>query len=85
MPDDLGLEGWTTYRKLILNALERIDRDTTAINDKLDRLRAEQSKDMRELSNEVTALKVKAGIAGFLAGMLGTIITGLIIFFATKR
>lgn len=60
--------GWTEYRRLVISALERLEK-------RHDDLVAH----VGQLEKEVVALQVKAGIWGFAAGLLPGIATILIL------
>jgi len=83
MPEELegGVEGWTVYRKLILAELVRLTGEVAACNAKIDGLR---NTEMRQIWTEITTLKVKAATGGFVAGLGGSLIVGIILYFITK-
>jgi hypothetical protein len=68
-------EGFQEYRRLILQALERLDGEIRNINVKIDTFRAE---DIATLKVEVAMLKVKAGMWGALCGLVTGVLAALV-------
>jgi hypothetical protein len=66
-------EGWPEYRKLVLNELERIEKDIRSLHDKFDALKATIGTDMSAMQVQIAMLKVKAGMVGAMTGA----VTGL--------
>lgn len=61
-------EGWDTYRRQVVGDIQRLDQ---TIKDGFQSLHvdiAELHTEIDAMRNELTALKVKAGVWGFLAG-----------------
>ena len=65
--DDEGEKSWSDYRRLVLAELERVNRQVTETNLKIDALR---DGDLSRLKVEVAMLKVKASIGGTIGGAI---------------
>ena len=65
--EDEGEKSWSDYRRLVLAELERVNRQVTETNLKIDALR---DGDLSRLKVEVAMLKVKASIAGTIGGAI---------------
>jgi hypothetical protein len=61
------INGWSSYEKMVLNRLDLIERDITALDDKVTMLRI-----------DVAQLKVKAGMWGAVAGCVPALVTALV-------
>lgn len=57
----MELSGWEKYQELVLYKLKE---NTDAVKD--------MAKEMHEMRNDISALKVKSAIAGGIAGIVGT-------------
>ena len=75
---------WSTYQRLVLSELKRLDSGLTRMNDQTakalkhergNRQQAEMSimTEIAHLRTEIQALKIKAGIWGAVAGMIPVI------------
>lgn len=58
--------GWPVWQRLVLSELEDRKTEIGEINSELREFRL-------EITNEITALKVKAGVWGLLAGLIPSI------------
>lgn len=56
-------DSWSEYRRLVLSEIERIDRRLSDMEGKID-------KRLTRISEDLVALKVKAGIWGFCCGLI---------------
>lgn len=65
------IEGWSEYRKLILNELERLGEMVSAVDKKLDRLTTDE---LSKLKVELAMLKTKAAMLGAAAGTVPVIV-----------
>lgn len=74
--------GWYEYQRLVLDTLERHEAALTKLNDKLDAIRI---KDIPHISADITALKVKSGMWGAVAGTVFSAFVAAItkLFFGT--
>jgi hypothetical protein len=59
--------GWTTYGKLVLSELERLQNEQDKTNI---RVALTREKDLPELRTEIATLKTKAAIYGAIAGAI---------------
>lgn len=59
---------WFEYRRLVLGALDRIDGQISAVNNKLDAQDGIRGKEIADLRVEVGMLKVKAAMWGVASG-----------------
>ena len=75
---------WSTYQRLVLSELKRLDASLTKMNDQnAQSLKHERSNrqtvemgimtDIAQLRTDIQSLKVKAGIWGAIAGMIPVI------------
>lgn len=70
-------DGFAEYRRLILDALERLDRSSTALDIKLDlkielllaKLEALRLTDIADIKVDIAMLKVKASLLGAVCGL----------------
>jgi hypothetical protein len=80
MPDKESSD-WSTYQRLVLSELKRLDASLTKMNDqnvasiKHERGNRQQvemgiMKDLAQLRTDIQSLKIKAGIWGAIAGMI---------------
>lgn len=67
--------GWNEYQKLVLSELTRHSQELEEIRSKVTSIEL-------ALSNDITAIKVKSGVWGAIAGMIPVCI--LIIFYLIK-
>jgi serine/threonine protein kinase HipA of HipAB toxin-antitoxin module len=71
--------GWMEYRRLILSELERVGREISLINAKIDRFRQE---DLAQIKTDLALLKFQAGAWGAGGGILfGAIMTAVLRLF----
>lgn len=75
MADGDGTREWGEYRRLILSELERISRDLSSINDKIERFRQE---DLAQLKTDIALLKFQAALYGSVAGVVITILISVV-------
>lgn len=69
---------WDQYRLLILNALERIDKEMRSINEKIDKHNGDRGKEISELQVQVGMLKVQAmGWAALASVVVSVIVAAL--------
>lgn len=79
---------WSQYRRLVLQGLDNLDNDVEKLDRKLDTCTSDIKTDIGKLSKElsdfkestksdITALKVKAGFIGAIAG---SIFSGIVMF-----
>jgi hypothetical protein len=61
------IDSWTEYRRLILQALERLDGEIGRVNSKIDAMRED---DIAALKVKIAMLEVKAGMWGALMGLV---------------
>jgi hypothetical protein len=80
MPDKESSD-WSTYQRLVLSELKRLDASLTKMNDqnvasiKHERSNRQQVEmgimtDLAQLRTDIQSLKIKAGIWGAVAGMI---------------
>ena len=80
MPDNESSD-WSTYQRLVLSELKRLDASLTKMNDqnaaaiKHERGNRQQVEmgimtDLAQLRTDIQSLKVKAGVWGAIAGMI---------------
>ena len=80
MPDNESSD-WSTYQRLVLSELKRLDDSLTKMNDqnaqsiKHERSNRQQVEmgiltDLAQLRTDIQSLKIKAGIWGAIAGMI---------------
>ena len=80
MPDKESSD-WSTYQRLVLSELKRLDASLTKMNDqnvasiKHERSNRQQVEmgimtDLAQLRTDIQSLKIKAGIWGAIAGMI---------------
>ena len=80
MPDNESSD-WSTYQRLVLSELKRLDASLTKMNDqnataiKHERSNRQQVEmgimtDLAQLRTDIQSLKIKAGIWGAIAGMI---------------
>jgi len=62
-----GTNGWSKYQMMVLQRLDRQDKDLDSIKKEIQEVR---EKDMVQLQVEIAMLKVKSGVWGFLAGAI---------------
>ncbi len=60
---------WGQYRRLILAELERISKDISNTNEKIDIFRQQ---DVTQMKTDIALLKFQAALYGSLAGILST-------------
>ena len=83
MPENESSD-WSTYQRLVLSELKRLDGSLTRMNDqtalaiKHERSNRQQVEmgilaDLAQLRTDIQALKIKAGIWGAIAGMIPVI------------
>ena len=83
MPDSDSSD-WSTYQRLVLSELKRLDSGLSRMNDQTAKaLKHERSNrqqvemgilaDLAQLRTDIQALKIKAGIWGAVAGMIPVI------------
>ena len=83
MPDSESSD-WSTYQRLVLSELKRLDGSLTRMNDqnaaamKHERSNRQQVEmgilaDLAQLRTDIQSLKIKAGIWGAVAGMIPVI------------
>lgn len=78
MPDEQEGRSWGEYRRLILAELERITREISGINEKIERFRQE---DISQIKTDIALLKFQAAMWGAGAGMVfGAIATAVVKF-----
>lgn len=77
MPDPMETESWVEYRRLILQALERLDGEIRGLNAKMDAFRAD---DIATIKVEVAMLKVKAGMWGAVMGLVTGVAAALTVY-----
>ena len=77
MSDSMEPESWSEYRRLILQALERLDGEIRGLNGKIDAFRAD---DIATIKVEVAMLKVKAGMWGAIMGLITGVLAGLVAY-----
>jgi hypothetical protein len=70
-------ESWAEYRRLILQALERLDGEISKLNGKMDSFRNE---DIAALKVKIAMLEVKAGIWGAVSGLLAGGLAALVAY-----
>ncbi len=76
---DLTDNNWGEYRRLIIDTLERIDRELASINAKIDDRDDTRGAQIADLRIEVGMLKVKAAIGGVIGGAAVSAILSLAI------
>lgn len=64
---------------------EELQRLWREFNNDLHKVREMMNEQNRIMMEDITALKVKAGVAGFLAGLLGALFVGLILYSLTGK
>lgn len=77
MDSTMEAESWVEYRRLILQALERMDSEIGKVNGKIDQFRAE---DIASLKVEVAMLKVRAGMWGAVSGLITGVLAALVAY-----
>lgn len=65
IPSNPSTDSWLEYQRLVLDTLQRHERALEKLNNKIDAIRVN---DIPHISADITALKVKSGIWGALAG-----------------
>lgn len=67
--------GWSEYKLLVLDHIERLSRQLSIVETKLDTFRAD---DIATLKTEVALLKLRAGLWGAISGAVPGAIAALI-------
>lgn len=67
--------GWNEYKLLVLEQIERLSKQVTNLEAKVDGFRAD---DMGNVKVEIALLKQKAGLWGAIAGMIPAAIAALV-------
>ncbi len=78
MPDNSPLSGWDQYRLLVIDGLDRINREMKAINEKIDKNNGDHSREIAELQVQVGMLKVQAAMWAALAAAVVSVVIGVI-------
>lgn len=78
---DADEKSWFEYRRLVMGELERISRQITMLESKIDGQKTLRDAEVSELRVKIGMLEVKAGIYGALSGLLVAIGTVLMSFF----
>jgi peptidoglycan hydrolase CwlO-like protein len=65
--------------------IDEVQKIRQEFNDKIQAIKQEVNDRVQAVRDDVTALKVKAGVAGFLAGLGGSVVVGLAVYFITKH
>ena len=65
--------GWNQWAKFVLNELERLDKNVTELDTKLDKI-------ILDLATFKTEQKLKAGFIGFLTGLVPAILSVLLVY-----
>jgi hypothetical protein len=68
-------ETWEEYRRLVMDTLDRIGRDISNINEKIERFRQE---DLLQIRTDIALLKFQAALWGAGAGIIITLATTLL-------
>ena len=72
---------WFEYRRLVMGELDRISRQITMLESKIDDQKSLRDAEVSDLRVKIGMLEVKAGIYGALSGLLVAIGTVLMSFF----
>jgi hypothetical protein len=67
-------QSWHEYRRLVLNELERLNDNITALTLKIENLNGARERDISDLRVKVGMLEVKSGIWGAVGGSLASLI-----------
>jgi hypothetical protein len=65
-----GMDGWSQYRLLVIEALERLERQIDALRADLAATRKEIGESRRENAVDIATLKAKSSVWGALGGAL---------------
>jgi len=69
---------WYEYRRLVLAELRRLDEALQSTESKLLEELKEMRNDQQETNNALSALQAKAGLLGFMAGLIVSVVSLLI-------
>lgn len=78
MSDQPSNGEWREYRRLVLAELRRLDEALQSTESKLLEELKEMRNDQQETNNALAALQAKAGLLGFLAGLIVSVVSLLI-------
>lgn len=70
---------WIEYRRLVLDGLERIDRELVIINTKIDLQDKVLTREIADLRVEIGMLKVKAAIMATVSSIVTSAIVGAVV------
>jgi hypothetical protein len=80
-PHDPANNGFTEYKRLILDTQERLDRSIAQLNKRIESILID---DLSQIKTDVTLLKYKAGLWGSVSGSIGGALFGAILTFLIK-
>jgi hypothetical protein len=72
---------WVENKKFVLNALEDLAERFSNLDVKLDTRFRDLEAKLQPIALDINGLKVKAGVVGFLAGLIAPFITLMFMFF----
>ena len=66
---------WNEYRRLVLAELRRLDEALQSTEGKLLEELKEMRNDLQQTNNSLSALQAKAGLLGFMAGLIVSVVS----------
>ncbi len=81
MAGESDVESWPEYRRLVLAELVRLNTSMELLDAKFDKREIEHHKDMATIQADVLALKIKAGMWGAVAGLIGSAVVSVVVTF----
>lgn len=78
MSDQPSNGEWKEYRRLVLAELRRLDEALQSTESKLLEELKEMRNDQQQTNNSLSALQAKAGLLGFMAGLIVSVVSLLI-------
>ena len=78
MADQPSNGEWKEYRRLVLAELRRLDEALQSTESKLLEELKEMRNDQQQTNNSLSALQAKAGLLGFMAGLIVSVVSLLI-------
>ena len=75
MSDQPSNGEWKEYRRLVLAELRRLDEALQSTESKLLEELKEMRNDQQQTNNSLSALQAKAGLLGFMAGLIVSVVS----------
>lgn len=82
---DATEHNWSEYRRLVLDTLERIDKELALMNNKIDQQDNTKSDQISDMKIEIGMLKVKAAMGGVVGGAIASGVVSLIVGLLLSR